>query len=60
MIQEATRPPKVALCRRCRGSGIEADETGTHTCPQCGGSGRVTVSCRMTLDIRPYKPQKTT
>ena len=26
-------------------------------CPQCEGSGRVTVSAKMTLDIRPYKPK---
>ena len=59
MKREITRPPKVALCRVCRGSGrVPGDEKGeTHTCLQCEGSGRVTVSCKMTLDIRPYRPE---
>lgn len=66
MKREIMRPPKVALCRECRGSGhIEEPPQEGHcperelrmiTCPQCEGSGRVTVSCEMTLDIRPYKP----
>ena len=58
MKKEITRPPKVALCRVCKGSGrVPGDEDGEfHTCTQCEGSGRVTVSCEMTLDIRPYKP----
>lgn len=30
----------------------------TKTCPQCGGSGRVTVSAKIELDIRPYNPDK--
>ena len=59
MKREIERPPKVALCRICKGTGIVAgDEDGeSHTCLQCEGSGRVTVSCQMTLDIRPYKPK---
>lgn len=59
MIQEAEKKPKVALCRRCYGTGRLCDkETGeTATCPQCEGSGRVTVSARMVYDIRPYKPR---
>ena len=59
MKKEITRPPKVALCRVCKGTGrVPGDEEGeTYTCPQCEGSGRVTVSCEMTLDIRPYKPR---
>ncbi len=59
MKREITRPPKVALCRVCKGTGRVAgeDECEFHTCLQCEGSGRVTVSCEMTLDIRPYKPQ---
>lgn len=60
MIQEMKKAPKVALCRRCYGTGKV--ETGkffrkVETCPQCEGSGRVTVSCEMKLDIRPYKPK---
>lgn len=67
MRKEISRPPKVALCRVCKGTGMaEAAPQDGHgpmrerimvTCPQCEGSGRVTVSCEMTLDIRPYKPR---
>lgn len=59
MKREITREPKIALCRVCRGTGrVSGDEPGeSHVCPQCEGSGRVTVSCEMTLDIRPYKPR---
>lgn len=70
MIQEVEKAPKVALCRECHGTGIvlktverpsrlfarKRPETVEEPCPQCGGSGRVTVSARMTLDIRPYIP----
>lgn len=64
MINKVEKPPKVALCRRCGGSGRvrrELYESGRfvwETCPQCEGSGRVTVSARMEFDIRPYKPNK--
>lgn len=59
MIQESEIKPKIALCRKCYGTGktIDKDSGETHTCPQCEGSGRVTVSARMTYDIRPYKPK---
>lgn len=58
MKREITRPPKVALCRICQGTGkVEGDTPKErHTCLQCEGSGRVTVSCEMILDIRPYRP----
>lgn len=46
MKTTTTKAPKVALCRK-----------GEEICPQCEGSGRVTVSCEMTLDIRPYHPK---
>lgn len=69
MKREITRPPKVALCRVCKGIGqIDEPPKAGHgpqrepsriTCPQCEGSGRVTVSCEMTLDIRAYKPRTT-
>lgn len=62
MRQRITKAPKIALCRVCRGAGHlrrkEAD--GTYTtlrCPQCEGSGRVTVSAVMECDIRPYRPK---
>lgn len=60
MKKEITRPPKIALCRMCKGTGIlaaEAPERHPYRCPQCEGSGRVTVSCEMTLDIKPYRPK---
>lgn len=59
MKRYVTKPPRIALCRVCGGTGMVAgDEPGeTHTCIQCEGSGRVTVSSEMTLDIRPYKPK---
>lgn len=60
MKQQVRKEPKVALCRRCHGTGRIG--TGrlfrrTESCPQCEGSGRVTVSAEMELDIRPYKPK---
>lgn len=59
MKKDITRAPKIALCRVCKGTGRVSGDTPNeiHTCLQCEGSGRVTVSCEMTLDIRPYKPQ---
>lgn len=58
MIKELEKQPKVALCRECHGTGKLRDyETQEETvCPQCGGSGRVTISAKITYDIRPYKP----
>ena len=48
--------PKVTLCRECGGTGhIDGDRPVV--CPQCEGSGRVTVSGTMELDIRAYKPK---
>lgn len=61
MKQEVKKQPKVALCRKCRGTGKIVSGRivrKVETCPQCEGSGRVTVSCEMTLDIRPYKEGK--
>lgn len=59
MKREIRKPPKVALCKVCKGSGqVEGDtQDEHHTCYQCEGSGRITVSCEMILDIRPYKPK---
>jgi len=58
MIQETEKKPKIALCRRCYGTGrVHEAETGVvAVCPQCEGTGRVTVSARMVYDIRPYRP----
>lgn len=59
MKREIERTPKIAICRICKGTGRVAGDkdSESHTCLQCEGSGRVTVSCQMTLDIRPYKPK---
>lgn len=59
MKRTISTAPKVALCRVCRGTGsVAGDEAGEfHTCLQCEGSGRVTVSSEAVLDIRPYKPK---
>ncbi len=60
MILEVTKMPKVALCRKCYGTGRLHDrETGKEcTCDQCEGTGRVTVSAKMRYDIRPYKEKQ--
>ena len=57
MILEVEKQPKVALCRKCRGTGkVRNTETSElQICDQCEGSGRVTVSAKMTFDIRPYR-----
>lgn len=60
MKNHVTKEPKIALCRKCHGKGVFTSGRfikKTEVCPQCEGSGRVTVSCEMTLDIRPYKPK---
>lgn len=71
MKRNVTKDPKIALCRACHGTGIVQEtveypdrlfskkktEMVEATCPQCGGSGRVTVSANIELDIRPYKPK---
>ena len=61
MKRNVTKSPKIALCRACHGTGrIAAGDYSTfptyRTCSQCGGSGRVTVSANIELDIRPYNP----
>ncbi len=61
MIQEVEKPPKMALCRACRGMGkvpTQEAEPSFKVSPQCEGSGRVTVSAKMIFDIRPYKPNQ--
>lgn len=59
MILEVEKKPKVALCRKCYGTGrLHDKETCKEcTCNQCEGTGRVTVSAKMSYDIRPYKPR---
>ncbi|WP_315349130.1 YuiA family protein [Prevotella melaninogenica] len=62
MRKNVVKPPKIALCRECNGTGFRKISVGgTSTqiqCPQCEGSGRVLVKCKMDLDIRPYKKNK--
>lgn len=60
MKKEVTKSPKVALCRECHGTGLMRNvyRATVIPCPQCEGSGRVMVSCTMTLDIRPYKEKR--
>lgn len=60
MILEVAKIPKVALCRKCYGTGrLHDKETGKEsTCDQCEGTGRVTVSAKMRYDIRPYKEKQ--
>lgn len=56
MKKTIRKTPKVTLCRECGGTGhIDGDHPVV--CPQCEGSGRVTVSGTMELDIRAYKPK---
>lgn len=62
MEKEVRRPPRVAVCKECHGTGMQQTEIPQITpavCPQCEGSGRVTVSSVTTLDIRPYKSKLT-
>ncbi|TFU93552.1 molecular chaperone DnaJ [Barnesiella sp. WM24] len=59
MEKEIKRPPRIAVCRECNGTGLQQTESPQRypaRCSQCDGSGRVTVSSVMRLDIRPYKP----
>lgn len=58
MKKIVTKPEKVALCRECFGTGTVSKFGFSKTCPNCEGSGRVLVSCDMTLRIRPYKGSK--
>lgn len=54
MRKTIRKEPKITLCRECSGKGV-IDGDAPVVCPQCEGSGRVTVSAVMELDIRPYK-----
>lgn len=58
MIKEVTKAEKVALCRECHGTGKVTKLGLSMKCHNCEGSGRVLVSCEMTLHIRPYKESK--
>lgn len=58
MIRQIEKPPRVAICRTCKGTGrVENWSSGgeLETCPSCEGSGRLVVSCKMMVDTRPYR-----
>lgn len=60
MKREVRKPPRISFCRKCVGTGawrhLGHDGTLlTEPCPQCEGSGWVTVSSVTEYDIRPYK-----
>ena len=63
MKHKVSKPPKVALCRRCHGTGkmTEIDERTLRrreaVCGQCGGSGRVLVSAEIEFEIVAYNPK---
>lgn len=62
MKLEVRKDPKVALCRKCHGTGLFPDKKDDaiimKQCPQCEGSGRVMVSAVIEYDIRPYKQKE--
>lgn len=59
MKKQVSKPPKIAICRACMGTGQKMETDGHYAaCPQCHGSGRVTVSAEAEYDIRPYKPRE--
>lgn len=61
MKQTVEKEPKMALCRVCRGTGYVLDSSyETCVCTQCEGSGRVIVSMRGEIHIRPYRDGKQT
>ena len=55
MIKIVEKKPKVAICIECKGTGIVKKADVNECCRQCEGSGRVIVSAKMKLDIRPFK-----
>ena len=59
MKKTIKKTPKVTLCRECGGTGyVGSSGDSPAVCPQCEGSGRVTVSGTMELDIRAYRPKQ--
>ena len=61
MTHHVTKKPRIAICKMCGGTGMMVDYTHdvSMTCPQCKGSGRVVVSCRMEVDVKPYQAGET-
>jgi DnaJ-class molecular chaperone len=58
MIKTVTKPEKIALCRTCYGTGKTSKFCIPKKCPDCEGSGRVYVSCKMTVNVRPYRDKQ--
>lgn len=62
MIKSIKKSARISLCQQCHGTGLwkHADSGDpsvviAERCPQCLGSGRVTVSVEARYDIRPWK-----
>jgi DnaJ-class molecular chaperone len=53
MRTEKSYPPRVSLCRECRGTGARRDG---EPCRQCDGSGRVVVQITSKIEIHPFYP----
>ena len=53
--KKVVKPEKLSVCRVCGGTGSVSVFGLQRVGPNCEGSGRVAVSCEMTLHIRPYK-----
>lgn len=51
--REKTIPPHIVACKVCEGKGVKDGAV----CPQCKGSGRVIVSCEVTIYISAYVPE---
>lgn len=51
--REKTIPPHIVACKVCEGKGTKDGDT----CPQCKGSGRVIVSCKVTTYVTAYTPE---
>ena len=56
MKKTVKKAPHITICRECGGKGVINGDQPV-VCPQCEGSGRVTVSGVLDLDIRAYKPK---
>lgn len=53
MKKHVIKGPKIAICRRCRGTGKVDGET----CPYCEGSGRVIVMEQLDVEVTPWREE---
>lgn len=59
MKHTVVKPPKIAVCKECNGTGkVKNSDYEWCECSQCCGSGRVIVSARIELEIRPYRQKE--